>query len=228
MATQASGHARGTSWPGSSIRAMALLVARWPVQPRSLQGRGPPRPAPPTFEAGVEVIRLNLSVTDGRNRLITGLSESDFAVFEDGIRQDLSFFTRDPLPLSVSLLVDCSASMDEKLPVAQEAGARFVKTLRPEDLGQVVQFNDRIDGPAGLHRGPPALEAAIRRTRASGPTVALQRALRRLEAAAEARAARTLRGDARSCCSRTARTRPPSSTTSRCWSSPARPTSAST
>ena len=61
----------------------------------------------PTFQAGVEVISLSLSVTDGRNRLITGLSEPDFAVFEDGIRQDLAFFTQDALPLSVSLPSYC-------------------------------------------------------------------------------------------------------------------------
>jgi hypothetical protein len=41
---------------------------------------------PPTFEAGIDVIRLNLSVTDRRDRLVTGLSETEFAVFEDGIR----------------------------------------------------------------------------------------------------------------------------------------------
>jgi Ca-activated chloride channel family protein len=126
---------------------------------------------PTTFKAGIEVIRLNLSVTDGRNRLITGLSETDFTVYEDGILQDLSFFTSDPLPLSVSLLLDCSASMDENLPVAQEAGARFVGTLRPEDLGQVVQFNDRSTVLQDFTSDRSALESAIRSTRASGPTV---------------------------------------------------------
>jgi Ca-activated chloride channel family protein len=127
--------------------------------------------SPTIFPAGIEVIRLSLSVTDGRNRLITGLSETDFAVYEDGIRQDLSFFTSDALPLSVSLLVDCSASMDENLPVAQEAGARFVRTLRPEDLGQVVQFNDRSTVLQDFTPDRSALESAIRSTHASGPTV---------------------------------------------------------
>ena len=46
---------------------------------------------PPTFEVGIEVINLNLSVTDGRNNYVTDLGEKDFAVFEDGIRQELSF-----------------------------------------------------------------------------------------------------------------------------------------
>lgn len=65
----------------------------------ALAQAAPPQ-RPPIFGAHVEVIRLNLSVTDGRNRLVTGLSDSDFAVFEDGVRQQASFFTRDPLPLS--------------------------------------------------------------------------------------------------------------------------------
>ena len=131
---------------------------------------GPPQ-RPPTFQAGIEVIRLNLSVTDGRNRVVTGLSATDFAVFEDGIRQDLSFFTRDALPLSVALLVDCSASMEENLPVAQQAGSRFIRALRPEDLGQVVQFNGRMTVLREFTADQQALEAAIRSTRAWGPTV---------------------------------------------------------
>ena len=124
----------------------------------------------PSFGAGIDVISLNLSVTDARNRLITGLSEADFAVFEDGIRQELSLFNREALPLSVALMVDCSASMDEKLPVAQEAGSRFVRTLRPEDLGQVVQFNERTTVLQDFTADRAALEGAVRNTSASGST----------------------------------------------------------
>jgi Ca-activated chloride channel homolog len=148
---------------------IALLLALLVALATALLAQTPKRP--PSFEAGIEVIRLSLSVTDGHNRLITGLSEADFAVSEDGIRQELSFFTRDPLPLSVALLIDCSASMDDKLPVAQEAGVRFVKTLGPGDLAQVVQFNDRNAVLQDFTADHAALEAAIRRTRASGATV---------------------------------------------------------
>jgi Ca-activated chloride channel family protein len=119
----------------------------------------------------VEAIQLSVSVMDGRNRYVGGLSERDFAVFEDGARQELAYFTGDPLPLSVALLVDCSASMDKKLGVAQEAGSRFIRALGPDDLAQVVQFNDRITPLQGFTADQRALEAAIRSTRASGPTV---------------------------------------------------------
>jgi len=64
---------------------------------------------PPTFEVGIEVINLNLSVTDGRNNYVTDLGQKDFAVFEDGIRQELSLFTHENLPISLAILVDTSA-----------------------------------------------------------------------------------------------------------------------
>src|SRR6185503_5941634 len=107
------------------------------------QAQAPPPRRPPTFEAGIEIINLNVSVTDTRNRYVTDLDAKDFAVFEDGIRQELSLFTHENLPISLVLMIDTSASMDEKLPVAQAAAVRFIKTLRAQDLAQIVQFNDR-------------------------------------------------------------------------------------
>ena len=138
-----------------------------------------PSPAPrrpPTFEAGIEVINLNVSVTDPRNRYVTDLAERDFAVFEDGVRQELSLFTHENLPISLVLMIDTSASMDEKLTVAQAAAIRFTKTLRAQDLAQVVQFNDRTTVLQDFTADQEALEAAIHKTDASGPT-ALHNAL---------------------------------------------------
>lgn len=157
--------AHRASIPASRIAMVGLALLAIAT---GVAAQAPQRP--PSFQAGIEVIRLSMTVTDGHNRLITGLSESSFAVFEDGVRQELSFFTRDPLPLSVALLIDCSASMDEKLPFAQEAGVRFVKTLGSADLGQVVQFNDRNAVLQDFTSDRIALEAAIRRTRAAGAT----------------------------------------------------------
>jgi VWFA-related protein len=138
--------------------------------------QAPPPRRPPTFEAGIEVINLNVSVTDPRNRYVTDLAEKDFAIFEDGIRQELSLFTHENLPISLVLMIDTSASMDEKLPVAQAAAIRFTKTLRPQDLAQVVQFNDRATVLQEFTADQALLEAAIHRTEASGPT-ALHNAL---------------------------------------------------
>ena len=97
----------------------------------------------PTFGTGIEIINLNLSVTDPADNYVTDLASPDFAVYEDGIRQELSLFTHENLPISMVIMVDTSASMEEKIAVAQQAAIRFTKTLRPVDLAQIVQFNDR-------------------------------------------------------------------------------------
>ena len=138
----------------------------------------------PTFEVGIEVINLNVSVTDGQGHYVTDLVEKDFAVFEDGVRQELSLFTHENLPISLSIMIDVSASMDEKLQVAQAAAIRFAKTLRAQDQAQIVQFNDRATCLQDFTSDQALLESAIKRTRASGPTAmynALYVALKDLE-----------------------------------------------
>lgn len=134
------------------------------------------RPQAPVFGTGIEVINLNLSVTDARNNFVTDLGQSDFAVFEDGIRQELSLFTHENLPISMVLLIDTSASMEEKMKSAQDAAIRFTRTLRQQDLAQVVQFNERATPLQTFTNDLQALEQAVRSTEASGPT-ALHNAL---------------------------------------------------
>src|SRR6185295_13776949 len=144
-----------------TVGAVLLLVAE------PLPAQAPQRP--PTFEVGIEVINLNLSVTDGRNNYVTDLAEKDFAVFEDGIRQELSLFTHENLPISMAILMDTSASMQEKLPQAKAAAIRFVKTLRPQDAAQIVQFNDRSTTLQDFTADQALLEAAVKRLEAAGP-----------------------------------------------------------
>jgi Ca-activated chloride channel family protein len=134
------------------------------------------RPQAPVFGTGIEVINLSLSVTDARNNFVTDLGQRDFAVFEDGIRQELSLFTHEDLPISLVLLIDTSASMEEKLKTAQDAAIHFTKTLRTQDLAQVVQFNERATPLQTFTSELALLEKAIRATEASGPT-ALHNAL---------------------------------------------------
>jgi Ca-activated chloride channel family protein len=133
-------------------------------------------PRPPTFEAGIEVINLNVTVTDARGRYATDLGAQAFSVYEDGIKQELSLFTHENLPISLALMLDTSASMDEKLSVAQAAAIRFVKTLREQDLASVTQFNDRTTVLQDYTNDHALLEAAIKQTRASAST-ALHNAL---------------------------------------------------
>jgi VWFA-related protein len=159
-----------------SPRAVAAVLVLTPLLAAAQAPPPRPTPRPPIFEVGIEVINLAVSITDARNRYVTDLVQKDFAVFEDGVRQELTLFSHEKLPISLVMMIDCSASMDEKLRVAQDAAVGFVKTLGPQDLAQVVQFNDRRTALQEFTADQNLLETAIRRTEASGPT-ALHNAL---------------------------------------------------
>jgi len=149
-----------------------------------LGGRGEVRAQQPTFGVGIEVINLNVSVTDGRNNYVTDLEQDDFSIFEDGVKQRVTLFTHEDLPISLVLMLDTSASMDEKIETAQQAAIRFVGTLKDTDRAQIVQFNDRATVLQDFSADKSELEAAILRTETSGPTAlhnALYIALKDLE-----------------------------------------------
>lgn len=122
------------------------------------------------FRAGVEVVSLNITVVDSANRLIRDLDQADFEVFEDGAKQEVSFFSKTQSPIALALLVDTSASMEDRLATAQEAAIGFVRRLRPEDLAEVVDFDSRVEIVQTFTADKTALETAIRHTTAGGST----------------------------------------------------------
>jgi len=132
---------------------------------------GAARPAQ-VFRAGTDTVLLSVTVADGRNRPVAGLSRSDFLVFEDKRPQTISVFANDPQPVALSLLLDSSLSMERTLRLAQEAAIGFVQRLGPSDVAQIIDFNStnetRIRQGFTGDRG--ALEAAIRRVQPGGWT----------------------------------------------------------
>jgi Ca-activated chloride channel family protein len=125
---------------------------------------------PHLFRAAVDVVSLNVTVVDGQNRYITDLNEKDFAVFEDGARQELLFFNRSSLPIALSILIDTSASMENRIQTAQEAAIGFIRKLRPQDLAQIVDFDSRVEILQDYTNNIADLERAIRSTSAGGST----------------------------------------------------------
>ena len=72
-----------------------------PVTPPA-QTPAPAAPAPsqrPAFRAGIDIVSLNVTVTDTMNHYVTDLGEADFSVFEDGAKQEVTFFTRRQQPI---------------------------------------------------------------------------------------------------------------------------------
>ena len=122
------------------------------------------------FRAGVDVVSLNVTVTDPSARFVRDLTQTDFEVYEDGVKQDVNFFSRSQQPIALAILLDTSASMEDKLGLAQEAAIGFARRLRPEDVAEVVDFDSKVDILQTFTNDRNALEKAIRNTRADGST----------------------------------------------------------
>ena len=123
-----------------------------------------------TFKAAIDIVSLNVTAMDATNHYVTDLDEKNFSVFEDGVKQDLSFFTRKQQPIALSLLLDSSASMEDKLPTLQIAASNFVKRLKSNDLALVIDFDSRVEIRQGFSANQNELQAAIQQTSAGGST----------------------------------------------------------
>jgi VWFA-related protein len=124
----------------------------------------------PQFRSTIDIVSLNITVVDGGSRYLTDLEQADFSVFEDGIKQDIIFFTRRPQPIALSLLLDSSASMEDKLQMLQIAAGNFVKRLRANDMAQVIDFDSRVSIRQGFTSNQDELQSAILQTVAGGST----------------------------------------------------------
>jgi Ca-activated chloride channel family protein len=124
----------------------------------------------PAFRSAIDVVSMNVTVTDSTNKYITDLTEKDFEIFEDGVKQELTLFNRTNLPVALSLLIDTSSSMEDRMSVAQDAAIGFVRKLRATDLGEVIGFDSRAEVLQKFTNNPAELEQAIRKTVAGGST----------------------------------------------------------
>jgi VWFA-related protein len=88
-----------------------------------------------------ELVTVNMSVVDrSTNRGITGLTQSDFKLYEDGVSQNISRFESSNAPFNLILLIDLSGSTREVVKLIREAALRFVDAARPTDSIGVVTF----------------------------------------------------------------------------------------
>ena len=111
-----------------------------------------------------------MTVADSAGRYITDLSQDDFQVFEDGVKQDVTFFNKANSPIGLSILLDTSASMESRITIAQQAAIGFVRKLREQDLAEVIDFDSRAVTLQAFTNNVPSLEQAIRKTSAGGAT----------------------------------------------------------
>lgn len=94
------------------------------------------------FRKDVEEVQLHATVMDDKHRLVTDLAKQDFAVYENGQPQQIKFFDRRDIPVSIGIVIDNSGSMLNKRPAVNQAALNLVKASNPDDEVFIVNFND--------------------------------------------------------------------------------------
>lgn len=116
-----------------------------------------------TIALGVDLVVLNVTVTDHQGQHVPGLTGKDFEVYENGRRQAVSLFDADDVPASVELIVDNSGSMRGKRADVAAAALAFVGASNPDDELSVITFNERVSAgpPLSMQRADEMVRLAL-------------------------------------------------------------------
>jgi VWFA-related protein len=119
------------------------------------------------------LVHLVATVVDRHHNFVTDLDKSDFKVIENGVSQNIQFFSRETdLPLRIALLLDTSNSIRPRLEFEKDAAIDFLEKVirRSKDLAFLMTFDNDPEVIQDYTGDVELLDAAIRQQRAGGGT----------------------------------------------------------
>ena len=154
----------GSRWLPNCWAVLILLFGIFSVTiPLAAQRLSPSPEADDKLSVDTELVTFNVSVTNRDGLAISGLEKKAFVVFDNQKLQEVSFFSDEDAPVSVSIVFDTSGSMSEKKIIrAKEALARFIRTSREEDEFFLIGFDSE---PAILLDGTRDADAVLNKLR---------------------------------------------------------------
>ena len=125
---------------------------------------------PPRFQAGVEVVRVNVLVTDD-NRPVAGLTAEDFELRDSSVVQQVESATFADIPVSMSLVLDISQSVRGRtLEQLKEAAGAALDQLAARDRAALLTFHSAVDLQADWAPPSSAIRTALHQAEAGGGT----------------------------------------------------------
>jgi VWFA-related protein len=118
-----------------------------------------------TVKIETNLVTVPVIVSDRSDKYVADLKQEEFTVYEDGVKQDISFFETVTTPFHVVLMLDTSASTQEKLGQIQQAAIAFTEQLQKADRVKVISFDDRVRDLCDFTSDRAVLQWAIRDTR---------------------------------------------------------------
>ena len=142
------------------------------------------------FKSQSDLVVLHVNVFDQRSDAVPDLAQEHFEVYEDGRKQEITFFSSEDVPVAVGLVVDNSSSMIARYRLVVAGAMAFIESSHPEDELFTLHFNENVR--PGLPAQVPftssrsMLHSAFARTKPGGKTAlhdAVIEALDRVEQA---------------------------------------------
>ncbi len=129
----------------------------------------------PRLRVDVDLVLVNVTVTDPYNRLVTGLGKEHFELLEDKMSQEILHFSSEDVPLSLGIVFDLSGSMKRagKLKRALQAAVEFLKTANPQDEFFIVAFSDAPKIVTGFTSSVQDIQNSLLTAQAEGRTALL-------------------------------------------------------
>ncbi|MBI1766191.1 MAG: VWA domain-containing protein [Acidobacteria bacterium] len=125
------------------------------------------KPAPAKADDNVIRLTTDLVVVDtqvvgqAHGKIIGGLKADDFIVEEEGVKQEISFFTQDKLPLSVVLLFDLTDTVQPVLKELAKGALTALQHFKPEDELAVAVYSNKVQVLQPFTRERAPIVAAI-------------------------------------------------------------------
>ena len=123
-----------------------------------------------TLKTDTNLVTVPVIATDRNGLYVGDLTKDDFNIHEDGVQQEIAFFAQTSAPFHVVLMLDTSASTQDKLNVIQQAAFAFVQQLQGSDRVKVVSFDDEVRDLNDFTSDRATLKAAINKTRSGSGT----------------------------------------------------------
>jgi Ca-activated chloride channel family protein len=136
--------------PKTALLALVIAAITLSALPAHGQLSGPVapykrQPAAGSIQIDVDMVLVNVGVSDAYGHLVSNLEKQNFRLLEDSVEQEILTFSTEDVPASIGILFDTSGSMSDKMDASRQAVAHFLKASNPQDEFFVIGFNDRAE-----------------------------------------------------------------------------------
>jgi VWFA-related protein len=150
---------------------LALLLAAGPAAAQSSSGPITPQPGTPvqqpppktSIQVKVDLVNTPVVATDRSGKLVMDLTQSDFHVYDNGVRQKVEDFQMGGAPLSVAVVIETSSRIEALLPEIRRTGILFTQdVMGATGDAMVIGYNDEVNRLTAFTTDQDAIERTIK------------------------------------------------------------------